>query len=147
MKRWQRYGSALACLLVTGCATTGDLETLKMQMNQENSAMETRINAKLEKSVADLEQKIAILDEKMNKILDQMALSRNIQSVQITFNNLKKKIEDSETQIRNYNSRIEDLKSEITKSSSNNQNIQQEISEIEGKMDELISVLEAQGTN
>jgi chromosome segregation ATPase len=156
MKKWKLYGSVLVCVAITGCATSGDLEDLKIGIQKENTAMELKLNSKIDKNQlelnegidnlqSDLDTKIALINDKLDLIAEQMALSRNIQSVQITFNNLKKKIEESEARVINYNNRIEALKAEITKSSSSNQNIQQEIGEIEGKMDELIQVLEAQG--
>ncbi|MBU2515081.1 hypothetical protein KJ966_27490 [bacterium] len=143
MKKWKYYLSIVSCLVITSCASTSDLEQLKLQVQTDNAAMEQRINAKLEKSIADLQIKLATINSKMDKISEEMALSRNIQSVQITFNNLKKKIEESESQVRSFNTRINELKADITKSSSTNTNIQQEIGEIEGKMDELIQLLDS----
>ncbi len=144
MKKWKYYASILSCLVVASCASTSDLEQLKLQVQTDNAAMEQRMNANLERSIANLQIKLAAINEKMNKISEEMALSRNIQSVQITFNNLKKKIEESEARVRSYNTRLNELKSDISKSSTTNTNIQQEIGEIEGKMDELIQVLETQ---
>ncbi|MBU3914705.1 hypothetical protein KKA14_04150 [bacterium] len=142
MKKWKYYSGILSFFVVTGCATSSDLDKMKLQIQTDNVAMEQRINAKLEKSIEDLQAKITVITDKMNVISEEMALSRNIQSVQITFNNLKKKIEESEAQVRSFNTRIQELKTDITKSSSTNTNIQQEIGEIEGKMDELIQLLE-----
>lgn len=143
MKKWKFYGSILSCFFVVSCASTSDLENLKLQLQADNAALEERINAKFDKSIADLNSQLARVNQKMDKINEEMALSRNIESIQITFNNLKKKIEESEARIRSYNTRIQELKSDVTKSSTTNTNIQQEIGEIEGKMDELIQLLES----
>lgn len=132
------------CVALTGCASKGDLDDLKMRIDKDNAVMEQRINDKLEKNLAEMSEQLSVLHGKMDKINEQMALSRNIESVQITFNNMKKKIEDAESKIKSYNARIEDLKSDLSKSSTSNRSIQQEISEIEGKMDELIQLLESQ---
>ena len=144
MKKWKLYSSVLMCVALTGCASKGDLDDLKMRIDKDNAVMEQRINDKLEKNLAEMSEQLSVLHGKMDKINEQMALSRNIESVQITFNNMKKKIEDAESKIKSYNARIEDLKSDLSKSSTSNRRIQQEISEIEGKMDELIQLLESQ---
>ena len=144
MKKWKLYSSVLMCVALTGCASKGDLDDLKMRIDKDNAVMEQRINDKLEKNLAEMSEQLSVLHGKMDKINEQMALSRNIESVQITFNTMKKKIEDAESKIKSYNARIEDLKSDLSKSSTSNRSIQQEISEIEGKMDELIQLLESQ---
>ncbi len=144
MKKWKYYAGVLSCLLVASCATTSDLENLQLQVKQDNVALEQKLDSKLEKSISEIQESLARIDQKMDKINEEMALSRNIESVQITFNNLKKKIEESEARIRSYNTRISELRADITKSSTSNRSIQQEIGEIEGKMDELIQLLESQ---
>ena len=144
MKKWKYYAGVLSCLLVASCATTSDLENLQLQVKQDNAALEQKLDSKLEKSISEIQESLARIDQKMDKINEEMALSRNIESVQITFNNLKKKIEESEARIRSYNTRISELRADITKSSTSNRSIQQEIGEIEGKMDELIQLLESQ---
>lgn len=151
----------LVAFLSVGCATSGDLENLGNQLRQEDRKLESKLTAQaskdkklalanigalrseMKKTIEKIKVELAGIQENLASLNKSIDLSRNIQSVQVTFNNLKEKIENSSTKLAEYTNRLNQLKTDIAKSQVGNQSVEEGVSELEGKMDELIELLQS----
>ena len=71
-----------------------------------------------------------------------MNISRSIQDVQVAFGDLKNRLEDSKTRLSTQELLLRQLDGQVSKSERNNLLIEQDIQELEGRMQELLKVME-----
>ena len=93
----------------------------------------------LEKLQREESQSVAAELKAINEALN---ISRSIQDVQVAFGDLKNRLEDSKTRLSTQELLLRQLDGQVSKSERNNLLIEQDIQELEGRMQELLKVLE-----
>ncbi|HCP34458.1 MAG TPA: hypothetical protein DIT94_08735 [Deltaproteobacteria bacterium] len=108
-------------------ALSASLDALKLQLME------------LEKLQAE-ESKLVTAE--LKAINEALNISRSIQDVQVAFGDLKNRLEDSKTRLSTQELLLRQLDGQVSKSERNNLLIEQDIQELEGKMQDLLKVLE-----
>ena len=98
----------------------------------------------LEKRQREESQSVAAEIKAINEALN---ISRSIQDVQVAFGDLKNRLEDSKTRLSTQELLLRQLDGQVSKSERNNLLIEQDIQELEGRMQELLKVLEKRKKN
>ena len=98
----------------------------------------------LEKLQREESQSVAAEIKAINEALN---ISRSIQDVQVAFGDLKNRLEDSKTRLSTQELLLRQLDGQVSKSERNNLLIEQDIQELEGRMQELLKVLEKREKN
>ena len=110
------------------------LEALRESLAAEQTQNAEEL-AKLQAAVAEIRQELIVV----NKAVD---LSRKLQNVQATFNDLKNRIEQSQNRLRNQNDLIQSLEGQVIQSERANLAIEQEMQGLEEQMKALLKLLE-----
>ena len=108
-------------------ALTASLDALTLQLSELE-----KIQAEDSKSVA---AELKAINEALN-------ISRSIQDVQVAFGDLKNRLEDSKTRLGTQELLLRQLDGQVSKSERNNLLIEQDIQQLEGRMQELLKVME-----
>ncbi|MFL2750107.1 MAG: hypothetical protein ACJ0DI_11685 [bacterium] len=106
---------------------TASLDALTLQLSELE-----KIQAEDSKSVA---AELKAINEALN-------ISRSIQDVQVAFGDLKNRLEDSKTRLGTQELLLRQLDGQVSKSERNNLLIEQDIQQLEGRMQELLKVME-----
>ena len=78
----------------------------------------------------------------LKAINEALNISRSIQDVQVAFGDLKNRLEDSKTRLGTQELLLRQLDGQVSKSERNNLLIEQDIQQLEGRMQELLKVME-----
>jgi len=108
-------------------ALTASLDALTLQLSE------------LEKIQAEDSKAVAAELKAINEALN---ISRSIQDVQVAFGDLKNRLEDSKTRLGTQELLLRQLDGQVSKSERNNLLIEQDIQQLEGRMQELLKVME-----
>ncbi len=118
-----------------------DLQTSKDRLAENQTSLEA-MKGELTVFSEGYRNEMERINSELASINEALNLSRSIQNVQVAFGDIKNRLEDSRTRLETQELLLRQLDSQIQKSERNNLLLEQDIQGMEGRLKDLLLVLE-----